>query len=83
VLAIALANKLARIAWAVLNSFDLLEQPLNAFSPRQSPASSSISRIMCGDRTSERVARMIGSSARKKRSPWRTATPRSNRKARI
>jgi hypothetical protein len=35
------------------------------------------------DRTSGGVARMRGSSARKKRNPWRTAMPRSSRKARI
>jgi hypothetical protein len=38
---------------------------------------------MRDDSTSERVARIPGNSVRKKRNPWRTATPRSNRKARI
>jgi len=52
-------------------------------SRRQSPARSSITRSMRGDRTSEGAARMRGSSARKKRNPCRTATPRSSRKARI
>ena len=52
-------------------------------SRRQSPARSSISRTMRGDRTSGGVARMRGSSARKKRCPCRTAMPRSSRKARI
>ena len=63
--------------------FDFLRQPFNAL-VQSTPiaASSSIIRNMRGDRTSERVARMIGSSARKKRSPWRKATPRSNKKAR-
>jgi class 3 adenylate cyclase len=36
-----------------------------------------------GDSTSDGVAKMRGNSARKNRKPWRTATPRSNRKARI
>src|SRR5499427_369106 len=53
---------------------------MRASSRRQSLASSSITRNMRGDRTSQRVARMIGSSARKKRSPWRTTIPRSSRK---
>ena len=50
---------------------------------RQSPAKSSMVRAMRGDRASEGAARMFGSAARRKRSPWRTATPRSSRKARI
>ena len=49
----------------------------------QSPASSSMMRIMRGDSTSERLARMLGNSVRRKRGPCRTATPRSSRKARI
>jgi hypothetical protein len=36
-----------------------------------------------GDRASQGVARMRGNSARRKRKPCRTSTPRSNRKARI
>ena len=47
------------------------------------PASSSTKRNMRGDRTSLRVARMPGSSVRRKRNPCRTAMPRSSRKARI
>jgi hypothetical protein len=40
---------------------------------------SSRMRNMRGERTSVRVARMPGSSARRKRSPCRTATPRSQK----
>src|SRR5271169_1818067 len=36
----------------------------------QSPASSSMMRIMRGDNTSERLARMFGNSVRRKRGPW-------------
>ena len=56
---------------------------MRSSSRRQSPARASITCTMRGDRTSVRVARICGSPARRKRSPWRTATPRSNRKARI
>ena len=56
---------------------------IRSSSRRQSPARSSMTRAMRGDRTSQRVARMPGNSARRKRSPCRTATPRSKRKARI
>jgi hypothetical protein len=64
--------------------------PISADSPsmrsssrRQSPARSSITRAMRGDRTSGGVASMRGNSARKNRCPSRTAMPRSSRKARI
>jgi hypothetical protein len=40
-------------------------------------------RNMRGESASLRVARMPGNSARRKRSPCRTAIPRSNMKARI
>jgi len=43
---------------------------------RQSPARSSITRTMRGDKTSEGVARMRGSSLRKNRNPCRTAIAR-------
>jgi hypothetical protein len=56
---------------------------MRSSSRRQSPANSSMIRNMRDDRTSEREPRMIGNSVRKKRSPWRTATPRSSREARI
>ena len=49
----------------------------------QSPASSSMMRVIRGDNTSERLARMFGNSVRRKRGPCRTGTPRSSRKARI
>src|SRR5215469_9766934 len=48
-----------------------LERPsMRTSSRRQSPAKSSITRNMRGERTSVRVARMPGSSRRRKRSPW-------------
>jgi hypothetical protein len=72
----------AASSWA--NAVISADKPsIRSSSRRQSPASSSMMRIMRGDSTSARWARMIGSSVRRKRSPWRTATPRSNRKARI
>src|SRR6201999_3569017 len=43
----------------------------------------SMTRNMRGDRASVRVARMVGSSVRRKPIPWRTAIPRSSMKARI
>src|SRR6185369_11215774 len=55
----------------------------NLDSLRQSPAKSSMTRSIRGERASQGLARMRGSSARRKRKPCRTATPRSNRKARI
>src|SRR6266481_2140044 len=42
-----------------------------------------MTRNMRGDRASVRVARMVGSSVRRKPIPWRTAIPRSSMKARI
>ena len=61
-----------------------LDRPsMRASSRRQSPARSSITRTIRGDRTSGGTARMRGSSARKNRCPCRTAMPRSSRKARI
>ena len=42
-----------------------------------------VARTMRGDKRSPGVARMRGNSARRKRKPCRTATPRSNKKARI
>ena len=56
---------------------------MRSSSRRQSEASSSMTRTMRGESTSGGVARMRGSSARKKRCPCRTAMPRSSRKARI
>src|SRR5262249_7463216 len=56
-------------------------QAADAWSRR--PADAGEIRNMRGERTSLRVARMPGNSARRKHSPCRTATPRSNRKARI
>ena len=44
-------------------------------SQRQSPANSSMTRNMRGDRASVRVARIVGSSMRRKPIPWRTAIP--------
>jgi len=64
-------------------SISLDKLPIRSSSRRQSPARSSITRTMRGDKTSQGVARMRGNSARKKRKPCRTATPRSNKKARI
>ena len=61
-----------------------LDRPsMRSSSRRQSPARSSVTRNMRGDRASQGAARMCGNSLRKKRKPCRTATPRSNRKARI
>src|SRR5713226_5400433 len=42
-----------------------------------------MTRNMRGDRASVRVARMVGSSVRRKPIPWRAAIPRSSMKARI
>src|SRR6266700_7634856 len=54
---------------------------MRSSSRRQSPAKSSMTCTMRGDRTSGGVVSMRGNSARKKRCPCRTATPSSNRKA--
>src|SRR5256714_3972355 len=53
-----------------------LERPsMRSSSRRQSPERSSMIRNMRGESTSVRLARMSGNSARRKRSPWRTAIP--------
>src|SRR5580700_6258147 len=63
--------------------FSLDRTSMRSSSRCQSSASPSMRCSMRGDRTSVRLASMPGNSMRRKRSPWRTATPRSNRKARI
>ena len=56
---------------------------IRSSSCRQSLARSATMRIMRGERTSVRLARMSGSAWRRKRSPCRTMMPRSRRKPRI
>jgi hypothetical protein len=67
---------------ATTSSISADKRSMRSSSPRQSPARSSIRCTMRGDSTSERLARMPGNSLRRKRNSWRTAMPRSSRKAR-
>ena len=58
-------------SWRAMASISFDKPSTRSSSRRQSPAKSSIMRTMRGDRTSGGVARMRGSSPRKKRNPWR------------
>ena len=60
-------------SWRATAPISLDRPSMRSSSRRQSPAMSSMTRTMRGDRTSEGVARMPGNSARKKRCPCRTA----------
>jgi hypothetical protein len=61
-----------------------LERPsMRSSSRRQSPERSSMIRNIRGESTSVGAFRQDAWQARRKRSPWRTAIPRSSRKARI
>src|ERR1700704_6618459 len=65
------------------SSISLDKTSMRSSSRCQSEASPSMTRTMRGESTSGGVARMRGSSTRRKRCPCRTAMPRSSRKARI
>jgi hypothetical protein len=75
-----LISRVQSASWRATASISPDRPSTRSSSRRQSPAMSSMSRTMRGDRTSGGVARMRGNSARKNRCPCRTATPRSSRK---
>jgi hypothetical protein len=69
-----LINRSQPASWRASTSISPDRPSIRSSSRRQSPAKSSMTRTMRGDRTSQRVARMPGNPACKKRSPCRTAT---------
>jgi hypothetical protein len=64
-----LINRSQPASWRAMVSISFDKPSTRASSRRQSQARSSTMRTMRGDRTSDGMARMRGSSARKKRIP--------------
>src|SRR5262249_52508334 len=60
-------------SWRAKTSISLDRPSMRSSSRRQSPARSSSTRTMRGDKPSQDAARMRGNSARRKRQPCRTA----------